>query len=280
MENTKLNKKAIQEAVISYCKAKDISQKEFATLIGINSATVSKIINSKWENISDRQWRQIENEVKKVQSGNLVSTGDMLMAYRLCELAQKRHIMAGLTADTGVGKTTALTAFSIRPNVYYYYIDATVTPKVFLKDLLRQCGVDFEGSINDMLQALTARLNSTENPLILIDECAKMSEKLMFVIHSIRDRTMQNCGIVLAGMPDFKNKLVKYANKGKTGYGEFLRRVNIWQELQGLSTKEINAILSGFGITEPGEQINFRNIKRFGDLQNEIDFYLLNLNED
>ena len=280
MEASKLDKKAIQEAILNYCESKDISRKELATLIGVNPATISKIINNKWENISDRQWRQIESEVQKVQFNNLFNTHDMQTAYNLCQAAQEKHIMAGLTADTGMGKTTALTAYSVRPNTYYYYIDATISPRVFLKDLLRQCGMDYEGNINDMLQTLALRLNSTENPLILIDECAKMSEKMMLTIHSLRDRTKQNCGIVLAGMPDFKKRLKRYADKGKTGYGEFLRRINMWQELQGLTPKEINGILVQNGITDPTEQKNFRHLKRFGDLQNEIDLYLFDLKND
>src|SRR5690606_26366934 len=124
METTKLDKKMIREMILNYCDAKNISQKALATLIGVNSATISKIINDKWENISDSQWRQIETEVQKVQHNNLVSTRDITEAFSLCETAQKRHLMTGLIADTGIGKTTALTAYSVRPNVYYFYIDA------------------------------------------------------------------------------------------------------------------------------------------------------------
>ncbi|PZP44839.1 MAG: hypothetical protein DI598_14035 [Pseudopedobacter saltans] len=181
--------------------------------------------------------------------------------------------MAGLVADTGMGKTTTVRAYALRPNVYYYYMDGSITPKIFLKDLLKQTGSEFEGSIHDMLQLLSQRLSSLENPLIVVDECAKMCDKLMFTIHSLRDKTLSNCGILLAGMPDFKKKLAKFAAKGKTGYGEFFRRINYWQDMDGLSTREINAVLVKNGIEDSEAQKDFRHLKRFGDLMNEINVY-------
>lgn len=272
---TKLNKKAIQQAIIRYCEAKDMSQNELAIKLGINGATVSKILNNKWENISDKLWRLIDNEVSGIQADNLVITRDVQTVFRLCQLAQKRHVMAGLVADTGIGKTTAITAYSLRKNVFYYYIDATITPRVFLKDFLRLTGVDFEGSLNEMMQRLAQQLNTIENPLIVIDECAKMSDRMMLTIHSLRDRTMNNCGMVLAGMPDFKKRLKKYADKGKTGYSEFFRRINKWEELEGLTVSEINSVLVKNGITDPSEQKGYRKLVKFGDLQNEINIHLM-----
>lgn len=275
MKDVKLDKLSIKNLILTYCDQKQVSQKELSTIIGVNSATISKIINDNWDNISDRQWKQIDNEVQKVLAINILTTTDVNNAFRLINSARTHKRMVGLVANTGMGKTAILEAFSTQPNAYYFYIDATITPKIFLKIMLQNCGIEFEGNINEMLQTLIAKINTIHDPIIMFDECAKMSDRLMLLIHSIRDRTKNNCGIILAGMPDFKTRLVKFANKGKTGYGEFLRRVNEWLELEGLSVKEINAILNSYEINDPIVQKSFRRYNRFGDLKNEIDNLLI-----
>jgi len=276
MDNANLDKNAILASIKAFCETRNISRKDFAFKADVSPATISNILNNKWDNIDEKLWRKVENTTKSGNTDNLMPTRDFNKVFKVCETAQKGHKMFGLIADTGMGKTTAVTAYTARPNVFYYYIDATITPKVFLKDLLREMGVSFEGNLNEMLQRICMELNTIEKPLVIVDECAKISDKMMLIIHSIRDRTMNNCGLLLAGMPDFKNRLIKYANKGKTGYGEFFRRVNDWFGLDGLTTSEINGILRYYGIGDPTEQKDFRHCKKFGDLKNDIDKYLNN----
>ena len=206
---------------------------------------------------------------------NLYNTRDYETVINACNAARSVKYMLGVTADTGMGKTTALQAYALRPNVFYYYLDSTVTPSIFLKDMLRIMGVKFEGTLNAMLNKIADELNTLAAPLVILDECGKMSARMMLLVHSMRDRTINNAGFVLAGMPDFKNSLIRCVERGKTGYGEFHRRINVWSELEGLSVEEINTVLADNGITDKNEQREFRKYRRFGDLMNEIKLYKL-----
>ena len=181
--------------------------------------------------------------------------------------------MIGLTGDTGMGKTTTLRAYANRANVFYAYIDATVNPKIFLKELLRDMAIPFEGNLNAMLSRVAEELNVIDNPLLIVDESGKLNHKMILCLHSLRDKTMGNCGIVLAGMPDFKNMLIRYKSMGTMGYSEFFRRINMWDELDGLKTDEIQYVLENNGITDKEVQREFRKLARFGDLMNEINLY-------
>lgn len=270
---TNVQKQSVKDAILLYCSTKEISKRELATRIGVSAATISNILNDKWESIDDKLWMLVWNYVNPEHLDGIIETTDFKSVYQLCKSTRVNKWMSGLTGDTGLGKTTALTVVAKMKNVYYYYIDGTVTPKIFLKGLLQEMGVQFEGSLNDMLSRAADELNTQQEPLLILDECAKLSDKMMLILHSLRDKTMLNCGLVLAGMPDFKNRLMKYANKGTTGYAEFLRRVNIWQELSGLTPREIQLILEQHGISDKDEQKSFRNYKRFGDLMNEIKLY-------
>lgn len=258
----------VQKAIPVYCKAKGIAQ---SAIPGINAATISNIVNGKWENISEKNLMRIWHRVKP--QAEIYQTTDCNAGLKACDRAAKKCQMIGIIADTGMSKTTVCNTVAMRPNTFYSYIDSTVTPKVFLKGLLLEMGAAFEGSLHDMLQKTVNELNGLTSPLLLIDECAKLSDKMMLIIHSIRDRTKDNCGIVLAGMPDFKNKLIKFSNKGTTGYAEFFRRIEIWHEFKGLTNAEIKYILEDNEITDAEDQREFRNYRRIGDLMNAIKLY-------
>ena len=92
----------------------------------------------------------------------------------------------------------------------------------------------------------------------------------MIYLHDLRENTKGNCGVVLAGMPYFREHLKKAAARGKEGVSEFLRRINVWHELAGLSAGEIRYIVGMHGITNPERVRELSQCKCFGSLMNEI----------
>lgn len=259
--------------IADYCKAKEISNNDFAKQVNISPALLSNMLSGKWENITDAKWLKVYNFVNDKSQVTLIVTRDFKAGHTLLGKALNNQMMVGLIGDTGMGKTTLLKAYLRKKNVYYFYIDTTITPKIFLKDLLRKLGAAFEGSLNEMLSRAVDLLNAQLDPLIIIDESAKLKDNMMLILHSLRDQTANNCGMALAGMPDFKNKLIRRSDRQTTGYSEFFRRIEIWHELQGLTPNEVIKVLEDNGITDEDAQRDMRNIKRFGDLVNEIRLY-------
>jgi DNA transposition AAA+ family ATPase len=266
---TNLQKEQVQKAIPNYCKAKGISANDLAKKAVVSAATISQMKNGNWESIEDKLWRKVWNVVNPETAG-IIQTIDSKSVFELAEKARKHCLMIGLTGDTGMGKSTALKAVAMRANVFYNYIDPTVTPKVFLKGLLHDMNTPFEGSINAMLTKAAEELNTLNSPLVIIDESGKLSDAMILTLHCLRDKTILNCGMVLAGMPEFKIKLIGFVNRGKQGYSEFFRRINMWHELKGLTASEINGVLESNGITDKATQMEFKKLNRFGDLMNEI----------
>jgi DNA transposition AAA+ family ATPase len=266
-------KEQIRAAINEYCTAKGLSKNELATQAGVSGATLSNIENHKWESIDEKLWRKIWNKVNNSNEIPLIKTNDYSTCEAVCLSAQKNHFMIGLIADTGMGKTTALNAYSLRRNVFYIVYDKTMAPKHFFLSLLREMGIPFEGNINEMINRIADELNTINNPLIIVDESGKLTHTMILYLHVLRDKTSKNCGIVLAGMPYFKSNLAKLSNKGKEGYAEFNRRVNLWQELKGLSRAEIATICKIHGIEDNEVVREMQGKKRFGDLYNEILLY-------
>jgi DNA transposition AAA+ family ATPase len=268
---TKLQEKMeLKNAINDYCRINGISKNEFAVQMGISSATLNNIEYENFDAISERMWRKVASKVAVKPVSQLFETSDFASVFQLCEKARRNRLMVGLTADTGMGKTTAIEAYSQRKNVYYVVYDKTMKPKQFFVALLREMGIPFEGNINEMVNKIANELNSQESPLVIIDEAGKITHTMILYLHVLRDKTCKNCGIVLAGMPYFKNNLIKFANKEKEGYAEFLRRINLWHSLNGLTRDEIMHICETYGITGKEQLTEMKSKKRFGDLMNAI----------
>ena len=262
-------KTEIKQAIAIYCEAKGFSQNELSRQTGVSSATISKILNNNWESIDDRLWLKLKSKVE-TSLNELFDTADLKSVINLCAIARNNHFMIGLTADTGMGKTTALKHVSRNKNTLYVVYDKTMKPRQFFVALLKEMGIAFEGSLNEMVNMIADELNTLEHPLVIIDEAGKITHTMILYLHVLRDKTLNNCGFVLAGMPYFKNNLLKYSNKQKEGYAEFYRRINLWHALNGLSRTEIAYICNSHNITKAEQLKDLQNIKRFGELMNKI----------
>ncbi len=272
-------KEEIKQAINTYCDAKGLSKNELATQLGVSGATLSKIELDSWESINEKMWRKIWVKVGTNPNAELFATADFTACKTACETARKNRFMVGITGDTGMGKTTALTACAMQKHTYYVAYDKTMKPKQFFVALLREMGVAFDGSLNEMVTRIADELNSLNNPLVIIDEAGKITQSMVLYLHVLRDKTNKNCGIVLGGMPYFKANLIKFASKEKEGYAEFLRRINVWHSLKGLSRKEIEYICNEHRITEPDTVREMYQHKRFGDLYNAILLHQLEIKE-
>lgn len=276
-----VEKEQIKEACKSYIASKGLSQNKLATQIGISAGTISQILNGNWHDIKEEMWRKVWNKVSSVQTiSDVFETTDFKACTNACDAAKKHHLMVGIIGDTGMGKTTTLEAYAQRKNVFYVVYDKTMKPKQFFIALLREMGISFEGSINEMVNRIADELNTISNPLLIIDEAGKIIQTMILYLHVLRDKTHKNCGIVLGGMPYFKSNLIKFSNKEKEGYAEFYRRINIWHSLKGLSRSEIMHICKESGIEDEETIKEMQGRKKFGELYNAILLHNIQLKEN
>lgn len=260
----------VKNAVNQYCKEKGISKCEFGVKAGVSDATLCNLEAERWEKLSNSMLIRIWNYCNHNRVANLFYTVDFVSAFKACDKARRHHFMIGLIADTGMGKTTAISTYSRQKNVFYVCYDKTMNPRQFFCSLLRELANPFESSLNEMINRAAEELNRLENPLIIIDEAGKLNQTMILYLHVLRDKISGNCGIVLAGMPYFKDNMLKMAAKEKEGYAEFLRRINLWHSFVGLQPKEIEEICTTNGITDPIRVKELKRKRRFGDLMNEI----------
>lgn len=204
---------------------------------------------------------------KVMNKTELYNTKDLQSVFEQCEKTRKYRLMTGLLADTGMGKSTSLKAYATKTNVFMVTADKTMNAKRLFLKIGDALNIGFDGNIHDVMLKIAEKLNALESPLLIIDEAGKLNHVMMLYLHDLREYTKENCGILLAGMPYFKTRLEKFSEKEKEGCSEFLRRINIWHELKGLSRKEI-----GYICQEENVSANVKDYYglRFGDLMNKI----------
>ncbi|WP_456101003.1 AAA family ATPase [Phocaeicola plebeius] len=268
-----MKKTEIKQVINDYCEEKGLSKAAFAVKCGVSEATLSFIENGKWQSVSDEMIQKIKSFIDQGMIDTIYQSFDFVDTFRACDKARKYRLMVGITADTGMGKTTALRTYSRQKNVYYVSYDKTMRAAQFFVELLKELSVSFSGSLNEMMNRAAEELNRKESPLLIIDECGKLTHSMILYLQVLRDKTLSNCGIILAGMPYFKSNLQKFATREKEGYAEFLRRVNVWHTYIGLQAKEIEEICRLNGITDKEKIRELKRNKRFGDLMNEIYLY-------
>lgn len=269
-------KAEIKKAVNDYCKERGLSKSSFAFKCGISDATITALMKEKWDTLSKEMCLRIWNFMNCDQFNDLYQNTDFVSVINACDTARKYKFMIGVTADTGMGKTTALRTYARQKNVFYVSYDKTMNASQFFVSLLRELAIPFVSTLNDMMNFAVDKLNRLETPLLIIDEAGKLTHSMILYLQVLRDRTCGNCGIVLAGMPYFQSNLQKNAAREKEGYAEFLRRINVWHTFVGLQPKEVEEICFMHGITDKDKIRELKRQKRFGDLMNDIYLYQIN----
>mgnify|MGYP006280430887 CR=1 FL=1 len=275
----KSNKLKIKKTLIQFTKKKGISNNELASLIGVSSATISNIVNERWDTLKEEMLVRVWNTVKP-STWKIIGTSNFNAVQALCNEAQTNQRMYGLIGYTGAGKTTALFEYyRSNPRVYYVVGKKSMRPKRFFEKLLKQMGILFSGTIYDMIERIAQELNKKPGTLLIIDEAGKLDQTMFMYLHDLRDETINTTGMVLAGVEYFKANLLKAVEKQKQGMPEFMGRIMAWQELNTPTKKEIEAICEKNGLADKQKIKELGRIRDFRRLANSIENHKIIVNQ-
>ena len=243
-----------RELINRFAAVKGLSKNELSKQLDVSGATLSHIENGHVDKLTESMLLKIKNKLDSGNNWTLVRTSNFLTIEKICNEARRTKRMYGIIGYSGAGKTTALSVYyKNHPDTYLITCKKTMSPKQFFIQLLKVLGIQFTGTIYDIIERIANELNSKKDAVVLIDEAGKLSHTILLYLHDLRDWTENTTGIVLAGVEYFKSNLRKAVERQKEGIPELFNRIGFWQELNAPTPAEIEKICEVNGIADESQ---------------------------
>ena len=252
MENIK--KQQIANALRGYCERYDSQAKAANSMKNVSSATISQMLNGKWELIKDEMWRNVAAQIGyKDEKWNAVATRDFTTLMRILSDVQENALVMAVTGEAGSGKTFALRQYTnSNKQVYMLFCNEYWNRKAFLNELLQAMGRDAAGlGVNEMMMEAVRHLKMQERPMLILDEADKLSDKVLYFFISLYNALEGECGLLMVATSHLELRIRKGVKANKKGYNEIWSRIGRkCVTLKGVSAADIIAVCEANGVTD------------------------------
>lgn len=228
------------------------SQNKVATKAGVSAATLSAVLNNKWEVIADEMWR-------KIQTGLNITIGWMIAPTRnfndirtLLAAAQDRHLAIAFAYEAGAGKSVAYRYYANESeNVIYIECKNSWSKRSYVQNLNKACGLRPSGTTEEMIEQFQSHVSKLQNPLIIIDQFDKLKDSSMDLFMDFYNDLEDHCGFVISGVPALEKRIIRGVQHDKIGYRELFSRIGRkFIKLENLTLKDVAAICQVNGIDD------------------------------
>ncbi|MFN8238603.1 MAG: ATP-binding protein [Chitinophagales bacterium] len=255
MKITANHKEQISAALQKDFESKEatfVSQNKYANSIGINSATVSNVINRKWrENpvlVSDKKWNEIALAIN-FQLSDKPSTGwqtaNTEVFNHITNILSfcKNHSETAIFIDiAGIGKSYTCRQFQKNnPHVFIIEGSSATSKSRFIRELTKAVGLEVKGKYEEMMDAAIRRLLSftKEQPLLILDEAGDLDDKTFLLIKQLYNRLEDKCGMFMTGAGGLRKKLDSGIRLDKNGFDEVADRFGYKESIVSIVPEDI-----------------------------------------
>ena len=221
-------KEAITARLRAYVESKESQNAAAKSLQGVSAATVSQILNGKWELIADDMWRTVANQTGyDPRRWKTVNTEGYERMTQVLEDAQCHSLVMAVVGDAGCGKSQAIKSYAGQHRgVIALSCSEYWNRKEFLGELLQNLGVEPGGTtVADMMREAIRQLKRREGVLIVLDEADKLSDQVLHFFITIYNKLEDTVGIVLCATQYLKKRIERGANNNRKGYKEIYSRI-------------------------------------------------------
>lgn len=217
-------KKQIRDGLNKKIVKLGLSQSEAARRIGVSPATITNIVNGKWDNISGA-WLKVQNFVMEyLDTWNVAKTPNYLVVQNICFHAQAVGTSRAISFRAGSGKSFAAKDYANNSrNAFYICAMGDMSKRQMLKKLCRVMGLEYSYRIGDMLDDITEHIKTIQKPLIIIDEFDELDNRAMRIFKDIYNRC--KCGFVLIGGMHLKKKIMRGVQNNRQSFNEIYSRL-------------------------------------------------------
>jgi DNA transposition AAA+ family ATPase len=250
-------KQSIQSLVIEHVEHLG-GQRATATKAGVSTATISQIINGKWDLIADNMWRKIAAALGHRADGwNLVGN---IFNNRVLETtfadAKTHSMFVCVSHKAGSGKSAGCNLFFQQHKRKHVYLIRCREWSVrqFLSELCRTLGIDQpRGYVS--ADALLAEVvdfflvRAEYKPLLIIDEADKLKGTALRTLIPLYNETEDRLGVVILGTENLSEEIKRGVRYNKKGYDEIDSRLGRqFVRLYGASEDDVRKICAANGI--------------------------------
>lgn len=247
-------KQAIATKLAGYVERFESQNKASKSLKNVSSATISQVLNYKWDLIADEMWRNIASQIGYSASEWVsVETGDFRLLNTILERARNSSTVFAVVGDAGTGKTFALRNYAeTHKRAYLLQCNEFWNRKTFMQELLSAMGRDYSGyTVNEMMGEVVRALKTQQHPLIIMDEADKLSDQVLYFFITLYNQLEDHCAIVLCATDHLAKRIKRGLKLNKKGYKEIYSRIGRkFIELEGLNTSDITSVCVANGITD------------------------------
>lgn len=252
---TQDEKKQICEQLRAYCEQKGSQNKAAASLNGVSSATISKMLAGNWDTIADDMWRTVAGQIgiRKAEGWQLVQTRAYKAMTFTLESAQNDAQVMAVIGEAGSGKTEAIKTYTAAGrNVYHLVCSEYWNRRTFMAKVLQTMGVTFSGNtVAEMMDAIVDTLKRKESPLIVLDEADKLSDQVLYFFISLYNQLEDRCGIIMTATSYLRARIEKGLRLNRKGYAEIYSRIGRkFVELPLHNSEDVAAVCTANGITD------------------------------
>ena len=255
MKLTKNEKGQIQECLRQYVGKYPSQNKAAQSLTGTSSATVSSILQGKWENISDDMWRNLASQLGTTTATDwqVVETKAFQEMTLVMQDAQAARNITWIVGEAGCGKTTTARLYAAENSeVFYILCSEDMKKSDFIREIARRIGQRTEGySIRELLDRIIDDLIQMQAPLLLFDEADKLPERVFHYFIDLYNRLEDKCGIVFLSTSYIKRRMTMGLRYNKCGYNEIHSRIGRkFYELEPTAPHDVYAVCMANGVTD------------------------------
>lgn len=267
------DKDAIRDALIEYCNNYPSRNRASESLQGVSPATISQILNSKYDSISDDMFSRIASQIGfSFEHWAICESENYRLASYVLADAQLYKNVTWIVGDAGCGKTTAAIEFrKTHKNVFYILCSEDMRRSDFVREIAKQVGAptDSTNNLRDMLDYALGMIGFLQNPLIIFDEGDKLTDCVLNYFISIYNRLEGRAGIVFMSTDYIKRRVDNGLRYNKKGYKEINSRIGRkFFDLNATSRNDVYAICRANGLA--GETDIRRILKEAESADNDL----------
>lgn len=249
-------KDAIAASLKAYVAKYPSQNKAAGSLKNTSVGTISNIVNGKYENISDKMFRDIAAQVSLLTRDNgwqIVETAAYQEINFALNDAQQWRNVTWIVGEAGCGKTTTAKLYAgEHREVFYVLCSEDMKKGDFVREIARIIGIKTDGhNIREIWSLILDDVIQMQAPLLIFDEADKLTEPVFHYFISLYNKLEDKCGIIFLSTDYIKKRVMNGLRYNKPGYKEFYSRMGRkYFELEETTAADVYSICMANGIQD------------------------------